>query len=176
MTRATPLTMLMIVATAPATHAHECTSEDALAVDTDGDGVPDVVEIFLETFPDRIDSDGDGLTDLNEIHVLRTDPLEPDSDGDGWCDGGRDVPGRCFAGEEWNENGIVEAALDETDPLCPNDRDPPAPTYPSVRGNTIFGCDRADPGAFVSFALAAVFLTVLPSSLRRDRRARRRAG
>ena len=34
----------------------------------------------------RLDSDGDGLTDGAEIFIHRTDPGNPDTDGDGWSD------------------------------------------------------------------------------------------
>ncbi|NCD01037.1 hypothetical protein EOL94_03020 [bacterium] len=34
-----------------------------------------------------VDSDGDGLIDIDEVNVYGTDPLNPDSDGDGYNDG-----------------------------------------------------------------------------------------
>jgi hypothetical protein len=36
---------------------------------------------------DSIDSDNDGLTDIDETNLHRTDPYNPDSDGDGYRDG-----------------------------------------------------------------------------------------
>lgn len=33
------------------------------------------------------DSDNDGVSDSDEINVWRTDPLNPDTDGDGYADG-----------------------------------------------------------------------------------------
>jgi len=54
--------------------------------DTDGDRLPDSVEIVVGTDPDRKDSDLDGLDDRNETIVYRSDPLKPDSDGDGMGD------------------------------------------------------------------------------------------
>ncbi len=54
--------------------------------DTDGDGLPDSVEIVIGTDPGRKDSDIDGLDDLNETIVYGSDPLKPDSDGDGLGD------------------------------------------------------------------------------------------
>ena len=48
--------------------------------DEDGDGIPNYVD--PDSVIDAIDSDGDGLTD-GEENVLGSDPLSPDSDGDG---------------------------------------------------------------------------------------------
>jgi hypothetical protein len=47
-------------------------------IDTDGDGNPDTTDT---------DDDNDGQTDTDEINVLGTDPLDPDSDDDGLIDG-----------------------------------------------------------------------------------------
>lgn len=62
-----------------------------LAPDTDGDGIPDGMEVSVGSDPraaidvDR-DSDEDGLIDRLEF-VWQTLPLNPDSDGDGLSDG-----------------------------------------------------------------------------------------
>ncbi len=79
-------------------------------LDTDGDGLTDMIEIRLGTDKNKIDSDedgiidgeelmgwgtnpvkmdtdNDGLSDYNEIKVYSTDPLKPDTDGDGFADG-----------------------------------------------------------------------------------------
>jgi hypothetical protein len=88
-------------------------SDDQLAIDTSGDGIPDVVKERLGLDPERIDSmhdgipdwwklqygldpldpdladkdlDGDGLT-VYEEYYHGTDPLNRDTDGDGWWDG-----------------------------------------------------------------------------------------
>ncbi len=90
--------------------------------DTDGGTVPDGVEDGRGTDPldpsDDIDvendADGDGLIDDLEDD-LGTDPNNPDTDGDGLCDGPADVQGVCQAGEDLNANGRVDT--DETDPL-----------------------------------------------------------
>jgi hypothetical protein len=72
-------------------------NDAAASVDTDGDELPDS---WLEgkseadsTTPltEDLDDDNDGLTDLEEI-TLETDPLNPDSDGDGALDGEDDFP------------------------------------------------------------------------------------
>ena len=73
-------------------------------VDTDGDGVPNDVEVRLGLNPNATDSnnngtpdgnedyDGDGLRNRGEI-VLGTDPTRADSDGDGLNDGSEDRDG-----------------------------------------------------------------------------------
>ena len=62
--------------------------------DTDGDGIPDIVEIELGSDPLTSDftrdTDGDGISDFEE-RVRGSDPDDPDSlpldsDGDGWSD------------------------------------------------------------------------------------------
>ncbi len=75
------------------------TSEDAITdmiidevlfgepVDSDKDGLDDVREIELGTDPLNPDTDGDGLIDGDEVIIWKTDPLNPDTDGDGYLDG-----------------------------------------------------------------------------------------
>lgn len=48
----------------------------AIAIDTDGDGMPDDIEKRLGTAPDKADSDGDGYKDAEEI-LAGYDPLGP---------------------------------------------------------------------------------------------------
>ena len=38
----------------------------------------------MEPTPNSADTDNDGLTDLQEIKLTKTDPLDADSDGDGY--------------------------------------------------------------------------------------------
>ena len=56
--------------------------------DSDGDGLPDGIEVNLQnTDPTNPDSDDDGLTDGAEVMEHSTDPTAPDSDMDGFLDG-----------------------------------------------------------------------------------------
>jgi len=55
-------------------------------VDTDGEGVIDTYEFFLETDKNNIDTDGDGLSDYAEVFLTGTDPLYKDSDENGVLD------------------------------------------------------------------------------------------
>lgn len=56
-------------------------------VDSDGDGLTDDEEKDLGTSSNKADTDADGLTDRAEIQAYKTDPLNPDTDGDGYPDG-----------------------------------------------------------------------------------------
>lgn len=48
-------------------------------VDTDGDGIPDLLEIYVfGTNPESADSDGDDVSDYLEIYIFGTDPWNPD--------------------------------------------------------------------------------------------------
>ncbi len=48
-------------------------------IDSDGDGIPDSIEIFVfGTDPDLADTDGDGVNDAMEIFQAGTSPLVPD--------------------------------------------------------------------------------------------------
>lgn len=62
------------------------TKDSNTPLDTDGDGIPDDVEKFLGTDPNKADTDGDGVSDGQEIKD-KTDPLKADTDGDGLSDG-----------------------------------------------------------------------------------------
>ncbi len=66
--------------------AQTATVESGLALDSDGDGIPDVRELELGTDPNQADSDHDGVPDQAEIDA-GTKPDNPDSDGDGLLDG-----------------------------------------------------------------------------------------
>ncbi len=61
-------------------------TDEAWAIDSDGDGLTDVLEEEYGTDPLVYDTDGDGLSDGLEI-TFGTNPLLADSDGDGQLDG-----------------------------------------------------------------------------------------
>nr|WP_236673441.1 Ig-like domain-containing protein [Comamonas sp. JC664] len=62
-----------------------------VATDSDGDGLTDAEEIALGTDPNNPDTDGDGLPDGIEVLVAGTDPLDDDTDDDGILDGNEDA-------------------------------------------------------------------------------------
>ena len=81
--------------------------------DTDGDGKPDVLKPGIDStsvppLEEDLDDDGDGWEDVNEtgtnVYVdetdTGTDSKNPDTDGDGICDGPLAVPGICGAGPD----------------------------------------------------------------------------
>ena len=79
--------------------------------DTDGDGMPDTITGTSTSVPALVedtDDDGDGLEDAVETDTgtyvdasdTGTDPLDPDTDGDGYCDGPTAVAGVCEAGPD----------------------------------------------------------------------------
>lgn len=57
------------------------------ANDADGDGLTDEEELKLGTNSTQVDTDKDNLSDREEIKVYKTDPLNPDTDGDTYLDG-----------------------------------------------------------------------------------------
>ena len=99
--------------------------DGSLPGDMDGDGVGDVLDAFpndpnewTDTDNDNIgnnadtDDDSDGLLDLDEIASNpQTNPLEADTDGDGYCDGAIRVQSICIDGDafptdssEWKDS------------------------------------------------------------------------
>ncbi|MGB1846381.1 MAG: putative Ig domain-containing protein, partial [Candidatus Poseidoniaceae archaeon] len=74
--------------------------------DFDGDGLPDELP---DDYPDTgvepytliedEDDDNDGMSDTNES-IIGTNPFNPDTDGDGFCDGDLGVEGVCYAGPD----------------------------------------------------------------------------
>jgi hypothetical protein len=77
-------------------------------LDSDGDGVPDDVEMGRGTDPNNPDSDGDGLNDGREADY-GSDPNDPDSDDDGLTDGEEDQIGTNPI-DEGCENQDAEAS------------------------------------------------------------------
>lgn len=93
---------------------------DAFLADTDLDGSSDGYELLmLRTRADAADSDGDGVSDGQEL-LLGTDPLRVDSDGDGVLDGG------TAGGPDTDADGLSDALEQvlRTDPFAADtDRD-----------------------------------------------------
>ena len=84
--------------------------------DTDGDGMPDTITGTSTSVPALVedtDDDGDGLEDASETDTgtyvdesdTGTDPLDPDTDSDGICDGPNAVPPICLAGPDDDPHG-----------------------------------------------------------------------
>ena len=84
--------------------------------DTDGDGKPDTITGNSTSVPpleEDMDDDGDGVEDVNETATWTyngptdtgTDPLNPDTDGDGVCDGPNSVWPICINGPDSNPFG-----------------------------------------------------------------------
>jgi len=84
--------------------------------DTDGDGMPDTITGTSTSVPALVedtDDDGDGLEDAVETDTgtyfdgtdTGTDPLDPDTDSDGICDGPNAVPPICLAGPDDDPHG-----------------------------------------------------------------------
>jgi len=108
---------------------------DATRPDTDCDGVLDGGEAMAGTSALVADSDSDGILDGVERGqpgggapgcgviagdadpLTTTNPNDPDSDGDGFCDGPTTIPMVCVAGEDTNANGAIDGA--ESDPNNP---------------------------------------------------------
>lgn len=96
------------------------TIDQPTSIDTDGDGIPDIIEVILtKKYPNNPfnpfiadllkDTDGDGFNDLDEI-LRDSDPEDADSDGDGFSNADETAGG--------------------TNPVDPNDYPPgPAPSY-----------------------------------------------
>ena len=60
-------------------------------IDSDTDGLADIVEEVYGTDPNSPDTDGDGLSDYEEIHITGTNPLKYDTDENGINDADDDM-------------------------------------------------------------------------------------
>ncbi|MFN2189473.1 MAG: FHA domain-containing protein [Candidatus Promineifilaceae bacterium] len=61
--------------------------ESIESADSDGDGLSDIQERYIDIDPENPDSDGDGLNDGEELLEWNTDPSKRDTDGDQLSDG-----------------------------------------------------------------------------------------
>ncbi len=97
--------------------------------DSDGDGIPDSLEVFVYgTDPLDIDTDGDGVDDYTELFVDRTLPtgFGPDADGDGLPDAleaeeGTDPNNPDTDGDGLSDGTEVFSGTDPTDPDTDDD-------------------------------------------------------
>ena len=101
--------------------------DGGLPGDRDGDGVGDTLDAFPDdpqewddTDGDGIgnnadsDDDGDGRSDLMELTgTPATDPLWPDSDNDGHCDGPTSIPSICTGGDAFPTDATEWVDTDE---------------------------------------------------------------
>ena len=62
-------------------------SKEIKNIDSDNDGLLDSEENNLGTNKNNSDTDQDGLSDFEETEKWKTDPLDPDTDGDSYLDG-----------------------------------------------------------------------------------------
>jgi hypothetical protein len=84
--------------------------------DTDGDGLPDGVEVNqYSTDPKNKDTDGDTLTDGREVNDLHTSPKNPDSDGDSLNDGIEITAGSNPLSVDSDGDGIPDGS--DSDPI-----------------------------------------------------------
>jgi hypothetical protein len=137
-------------------------SVPAFAVDTDGDGVPDDVDVCpLQFDPGQEDFDGDGAGDAcdadddndglfdGEEFLNGTDPLDPDTDDDGVLDGQDICPLSPDPGQQdfdGDHLGNACDADDDNDGLF--DWDEPA------HGTSPFDADSDDDGLLDGFEVA----------------------
>jgi len=128
---------------------------NAFAVDNDGDGLDDAIEVLLGTDPNDDDTDDDGLLDGTEdfnadgsVSAGETDPLDFDTDNDGLSDGlelglavpqGSDTDLGVFTSD-------ADSGLTTTDPLNPDtDGDFAADGVEDANGNGAVDPGETDP-------------------------------
>jgi hypothetical protein len=108
--------------------------------DVDGDGRADGCDPTLIDGPDA-DPDEDGLSNAEE-EAAGTDPLDPDSDGDGSLDGDDNCPVEANPGQA---DGDGDGEGDACDPTPEGEGGGEAPVDPVIGGGTPFGPGAAAP-------------------------------
>lgn len=81
-------------------------------IDTDGDGLPDYIELAWGFDPNTADTDGDGVPDMIEWGTRVLDPTLADTDDNGVADGAEDIDGDGLSSLEELAAGTY---LDEAD-------------------------------------------------------------
>ena len=114
-------------------------------MDTDEDGLPDVLEIQIGTNISLQDTDEDGLTDYQEVYVTKTDPLVWDSVQSGTSDADADIDSDGLSNIEEINIG-TEPRNDDTDYDHLKDGDEISygtdPLNPDSDGDTILDGDE----------------------------------
>ena len=82
------------------------------ALDTDGDKVPDVVEMEFGSSPNSVDTDEDGLNDYTEIYETDTDPCLADTDVNGIPDKDEDYDEDGLTNKEEQDLGTSSSLVD----------------------------------------------------------------
>lgn len=136
--------------------------------DSDGDGIPDVIEQEMGLDPHNSDSDGDGVSDGDEVDA-GTDPLNADTDGDGLTDGeemdlGLDPLNEDTDGDGLRDGWEVEHGLDPLDngSVDPNNGgmgDPDGDGFPNIVEQDA-GTDPNDDASFPEGLSAAAPVAV----------------
>ncbi len=126
---------------------------DPLSADSDADGIDDFDEVFRHHTPPAgtgEDSDGDGLSDADES-AWGTDPNNPDSDGDGLLDGDEVLLlGTHPLNADTDSDGVDDAADDYPTnahfPVVEEDDEPPPAGFLGGGGGGGGGGDPPAPG------------------------------
>ncbi|MEK9694575.1 MAG: putative Ig domain-containing protein [Candidatus Poseidoniales archaeon] len=145
--------------------------------DSDGDGYPnqlpeDYDNSTVTPYEEDLDDDNDGLEDTKETDTgvynntmdYGTDPLDPDTDDDGICDGPNSVPMVCLAGPDANpfgEHSSSSIVLVENQPIAV-----PIPPQNNVPGAT-WEISPALP-AGVGFNSSSGFISGTPTEISND--------
>lgn len=150
----------------PTSNNPQCTSVGQYGPDSDGDGLSDAIELILANGNRDLDSDGDGQPNINDAdsdndglvdgqedvtepfgeiqtHLGDTNPLNPDTDGDGLRDGIERQYATKPNDEDSDDDCIhdgVEVNFQETSSFTGPDTDP---TNPDTDGDGL--CDGNNP-------------------------------
>lgn len=129
-------------------------TQTAIALsDDDGDGLSNILEATLMTFPDLKDTDEDGLDDGQEIRIWNTDPLNRDTDNDTLSDGDEvNIFGTSPTLEDTDGDGINDAQ-----DLFPNEIATPTITpFPTLEGGEGDICPNSPTPSRIAVGMTAV--------------------